>query len=104
MDAKYYVAVRPQTNDFHSVHKEGCPFLPDDSKRIDLGVSKSDLDALNKGLKYFTKACSCLFCSKEEQEHEGNMSLFNKKSKAEEIPAKLQIPIAFHQGLMCCLN
>ena len=34
---KYYVAVRPQTNEIHSVHREGCPFMPDDGKRIYLG-------------------------------------------------------------------
>jgi hypothetical protein len=103
MNAKYYVVVRPQTNDFHSVHKEGCPFLPDDEKRIDLGVSKSDKDALNKGLKYFSKACSCLFCSKGESDHEENIPIF-EKSNTVNIRTKLQIPIAFHQSLMCCLN
>jgi hypothetical protein len=103
MNAKYYVVVRPQTNEFHSVHKEGCPFLNDDEKRIDLGVSNSDRDALNKGLKYFAKACSCLFCSKGEREHEEKITIF-RKSNPVNIQAKLQIPVAFHQSLMCCLN
>ncbi len=37
MVAKYYVAVRPSTNENHTVHKDGCPFLPDADKRIYLG-------------------------------------------------------------------
>jgi hypothetical protein len=103
MEAKYYVAVRPQTNEFHSVHREGCPFLPDNEKRIDLGVLKSDKDALNKGLKYFSKACSCLFCSKVERKHEEKIPQNNQNSEID-MHTKLQIPVTFHQSLLCCLN
>ena len=103
MEAKYYVAVRPQTNEFHSVHREGCPFLPDAEKRIDLGVLKSDKDALNKGLKYFSKACSCLFCSKEEGKREEKIPQNNQNSQIN-IHTKLQIPVTYHHSLLCCLN
>ena|SRR5450759_1607242 len=67
MVEKYYVAIRPQTNEQHAVHKEGCPFLPDDEKRIYLGVFNSGKDAVREGQRHFDRTNSCLFCSKEHQ-------------------------------------
>jgi hypothetical protein len=67
MVAKYYVAIRPQTNKHHAVHKEDCPFLPDDGKRIYLGVFNSDQDALGEGKRYFSRTKCCLFCSPDNQ-------------------------------------
>jgi hypothetical protein len=64
-DASYYVAVRPQTNELHSVHREGCPFMPDDSKRIFLGNFPTGDDALMEGQKYYRGSTKCRFCSKE---------------------------------------
>jgi hypothetical protein len=65
MVTKYYVAIRPQTNDYHSVHKENCPFLPDDKKRIYLGQFDSGHDAIKEGKRHFDKTKCCLFCLKE---------------------------------------
>lgn len=65
MPVTYFVATRPQSNEHHTVHKEGCPFMPDDSKRIKLGQFKSTFDALNEGRRHYTKSDSCRFCSKE---------------------------------------
>jgi hypothetical protein len=65
MEAKYYVAVRPRTNEMHGVHKEGCPLLDDDEKRIYLGTFKSGYDAETEGLRHFSKAKCCAFCAKE---------------------------------------
>ena len=62
--------VRPQTNDHHSVHKEGCPFLPDDEKRIYLGAFKSGQDAVEEARNYFIKTNSCHFCCKRRIFHE----------------------------------
>lgn len=66
--ARYYVTIRPQTNEHHTVHKEDCPFLPDDNKRIYLGTFGSVEDAVIEGRKYFIKSNSCLFCSKDDHE------------------------------------
>lgn len=65
MVAKYYVAIRPQTNERHAVHKEDCPFLPDDEKRIYLGLFNSVRDAEREGQRHFPLTNSCLFCSKD---------------------------------------
>ncbi len=62
---KYYVAVRPQTNEIHSVHKEGCPFMPDEEKRIYLGSFKSGNEAGMEGRKYYSNSHGCMFCAKE---------------------------------------
>jgi len=62
---KYYVAVRPQTNEVHSVHREGCPFMPDDAKRIYLGLFISGNEAGKEGRKYYTRSHGCRFCAKE---------------------------------------
>jgi len=67
MISKYYVAIRPQTNKHHAVHKEDCPFLPDAGKRIYLGMFNSDKDALTEGQRHFIRTKCCLFCSKEYQ-------------------------------------
>jgi len=42
------VAVRPQTNDRHAVHKEGCPFLSENDKKIYLGKFSSGEKRLKK--------------------------------------------------------
>jgi hypothetical protein len=65
MVAKYYLAIRPQTNKNHAVHKEGCPFLPENDKRIFLGRFNSGHEAVKEGRRHFLKTNSCLFCSKE---------------------------------------
>jgi hypothetical protein len=62
---RYYVAIRPQTNDHHIVHKEDCPFLPDDNKRIFLGTFGSGEDAVRESQKYFIRSNSCRFCSND---------------------------------------
>lgn len=62
---KYYVSVRPQTNEIHSVHREGCPFMPDDNKRIYLGLFRSGTEAGQAGKKYFGNSHGCRFCSLE---------------------------------------
>ncbi|MGD0343070.1 MAG: hypothetical protein ABSA76_15325 [Bacteroidales bacterium] len=65
MAAKYYVAIRPQTNEHHAVHKEDCPFLPDDEKRIYLGMFGSGMDAIEEGQRHFPRTTICRFCLKE---------------------------------------
>lgn len=67
MVSKYYVAIRPQTNEQHAVHKENCPFLPDENKRIYLGMFSSGQAAIRIGQIYFDRTNSCPFCSKEHQ-------------------------------------
>jgi hypothetical protein len=103
MTAKYYVAVRPQTNDYHAVHKEGCPFLHDDSKKIFLGSFKTGHDAMRESRHAFARTENCVFCCKEEKTESENR-IIAKHSERDSIAARLQIPVTFQQGMFCCLN
>lgn len=62
---QFYIAIKPQTNDIHSIHREGCPFMPASGKRIFLGTFQSADDAEKESRKYFTNSCTCRFCNKE---------------------------------------
>ncbi len=59
----FYMVKRPGLNDLHSVHMDGCPFLPAESKRIFLGRFMSLSDARNEGNKYHSNNCGCRFCN-----------------------------------------
>ena len=100
---KYYVAVRPQTNDHHTVHKEGCPFLSENEKRIYLGRFGSGIDAIEESRLHFKKTECCQFCSKEIKIF-GNEQVTFTPSMKESIPKELRIPVSFHQSLLCCVN
>jgi hypothetical protein len=65
MARKYFVATRPQTNRYHAIHREGCPFLPENENRIYLGNLSSVHEAIGAGLKHFRSSTCCLFCLKE---------------------------------------
>ena len=103
MVAKYYVAARPQINENHAVHKEGCPFLPDDNKRIYLGKFSSGRDAIKESKHHFTMTKCCIFCSKEIKIFEEKPLPFNLTDE-EAVPAKLTIQASFSQSLLCCVN
>jgi hypothetical protein len=103
MTARYYVAIRPTTSDDHSIHKEGCPFMPEKGKRIYLGLFKTSGHAAEEGRHYFDKSEKCQFCC-----HDKNL----KDEKTPEmdwsyrdfVPVKMQIPVSFVSGMMCCLS
>ena len=78
MVAKYYVAIRPQANEHHAVHKEDCPFLPENEKRIYLGMFSSGKEAVREGQIHFTGASCCPFCLKEHPQERGQ-PVFSKK-------------------------
>jgi hypothetical protein len=103
MTKKYYVAVRPQTNDLHSVHQEGCPFMPDDGKRIFLGQFNSGQDALRIGEMYFHETGNCLFCCKENTSSADNSAVL-KWSGKDIVSVKTEIPVSYEQNMFCCLN
>lgn len=102
MYSKYFVTVRPRINEFHSVHKEGCPFLPDGDEKIYLGSFDSDHDAEEEGKRHFIKSKNCPFCSKEKKRAVEIPSLedaiYCKRhySEPEEIPQ--------YKSLFCCAN
>ena len=65
MRMKFYISTRPQTNGSHTIHKDGCPLLPEPGERIFLGVFHLQRDATEEGRKYFSRIYSCPFCLKE---------------------------------------
>lgn len=100
MDSKYYVAIRPQTNDNHAVHKDGCPFMPDDGKRIYLGEFSSGHRAVEKSLDNFDRSTGCLFCCKETSE---KPHVHNYSDKPIALK-RLQLPVTHEQSMFCCMN
>jgi hypothetical protein len=102
MSAKYYVAVRPQINENHAVHKEGCPFLPDDNKRIYLGEFSSGKDAVREGQRHFIRTKGCIFCSKEHKVYEEKPSQFVQADDL--IPPESEGPVSYHHCLIYCVN
>jgi len=102
MDSKYFVAIRPRLNDFHSVHKEGCPFLTEGDEKICLGSFHSERDAEDAGKKHFIKVKSCPYCSKEKkvtieipEPQDVLYSIMNWMEPEEQ---------ANYQSLFCCVN
>ncbi len=103
MEAKYFVAVKPRTNEIHSIHKEGCPFLYDDEKRIYLGMFRSGNDALKEGRHHFLNSGKCLFCSKETETYL-DRSIQYDGAKTFKISSEIQMPEIYQDSLLCCVN
>ena len=103
MISKYYVAIRPQTNEHHAVHKEGCPFLPDYKKRIYLGAFNLDRNAVREGQRHFNKTNSCLFCLKEHKAHREHPMHYKPANKGI-ILVESQKSLSYYQNLISCLN
>jgi hypothetical protein len=103
MDAKYYVAVRPQTNDYHSVHKEGCPFLHNDSKKIYLGIFRSGLDAIKESRNSFARTENCYFCCREEKVNM-KRTVIADPAEQDTVTVRLHKPESILQRMLCCLN
>lgn len=103
MTDKYYIATRPTTNEDHSIHKEGCPFMPAKEKRIYLGIFNTSGAAADEGRNYFDKSQKCRFCC-----HEKNIKAEETPeiawSYTDLVPAKLQIPVSNYQSMLCCLS
>jgi hypothetical protein len=101
--ARYYVSVRPQTNELHTVHKEDCPFMPDDNKRIYLGTFGSGEDAAREGQKHFVRSIKCQFCSKDHN-HDRREPVLSEVNNTGYIPTENQISLYQSGGLYYFLN
>lgn len=103
MAEKYFIGIRTQTNESHSIHKEGCPFMPDDGKKIFLGNFSTPQDAASEGKKHFNKSDSCLFCSKDHHLTESEPAFSNKEVTVSFI--KMENLIApWFSALQCSVN
>lgn len=103
MLAKYYVGIRPQTNEHHSIHKEDCPFLPVTGKRIYLGIFRSPYDAVNEGKRHFYKSENCLFCSKEHHTKETEHALYELSVSRDLISAD-RLKDIWENAFQCSVN
>jgi hypothetical protein len=103
MVSKYYVAIRPQTNEHHVVHKEDCPFLPDNEKRIYLGMFNSGQDAVRVGQRHFIRTKSCPFCLKEYQQYR-RQPVFSEIDITGDTPTDSQISLSLEGNLFYFLN
>ena len=68
MTEKYFISRNPLISGIHTIHRQGCPFLPEPGKRILLGVFGSSQEAVEKGSGYFRSPVGCPFCLKEYNE------------------------------------
>jgi hypothetical protein len=97
---KYYLAIRPsQTNGLHPIHREGCPFMPHDNKRIYLGNFLSVADASLESMKYCEASCECRFCQDENFKNEGNI-----ESRKRIFPARGQLSAVRSGAIMFLMN
>ena len=103
MTDRYYVAIRPTTKEDHSIHKEGCPFMPENGKRIYLGLFKTSGDAAREGRHYFDKSEKCKFCCHDKILNDEKIPEINWNYR-DLAPVKLQITVSFHSSMMCCLS
>ena len=61
---KYFLNKRSLFNGFFPVHKEGCPFLPDEKNRTYIGSFKTCYGAVEAAEKININSDGCYFCIK----------------------------------------
>ena len=103
MGGKYFISTRPWKNGSHIVHREGCPFLPEQGKRIFLGIFQSLESAIKEGQKCFKMPGRCVFCA--EGHDPGNM--IHKLHKIDDdffLISSEQLKDSPESVLLCCIN
>jgi hypothetical protein len=68
MTIRYFISSNPRISGSHTVHRQGCPFLPEPRRRFLLGDFQSSPEAVREGKKYFRRADVCPFCLKEHNQ------------------------------------
>ena len=72
----FYVRIKPSLKVTNTVHKKGCPFMPEIDNRIPLGRFSHCKDAVKEASGYFLRVNSCYFCNKECNEPKFNLFTF----------------------------
>lgn len=103
MITTYFISIRTQTNEHHAVHREGCPFMPDDGKRIFLGDFISSRDALSAGKKHFKNSDICRFCSGEHHSVDHSLAL-EQSSIPLNIMSLKKFSACLENVMLCCVN
>lgn len=89
-EEKLFLVIAPQTNGYHSLHRDGCPFMPDENKRIDLGRLFTGRNVIAEGQKYFEKVNVCRFCLQDHSEDELH-PVFSEPTTRNYLPTVAQI-------------
>jgi hypothetical protein len=87
MEAKYYIGSRPQAGGHYYIHREDCPLMPSDEKRIYIGTFLSPEEAAEEGEKHFSNPDYCRFCLKGYNEELRNRLVARPDKKWELIPS-----------------
>ena len=103
MEEKYYIGLKPQTDDRHRIHKEGCPFMPDEGKRSFLGSFVSPNVALKEGNNYFEGSSRCQFCI-PQNDKKRKISSFTADYHDNSIISSDAIIPALESSLVCVVN
>lgn len=103
MKTKYFIGIRLQLNDSHTVHKEGCPCLPAPEKRVFLGIFQSPDEAVKEGRKHFPAPAGCRFCSKEYF-IENSKILFFERSEKPDLLTSGKLMDTWENALICSMN
>jgi hypothetical protein len=99
----YFIAIRPRSNEHHTIHRIGCPFMPDDEKRIYLGDFISSHDALSAGKRHFRKSDTCRFCSKD-QNPDDHRRIFLENVLPLQMMTLDKMSVQLENTLLCCVN
>jgi hypothetical protein len=65
MEAKYFISLRSLLRGISYLHREDCPFLPDEEHRACLGSFTSAVIAAKEARIHFRNTGCCAFCAKE---------------------------------------
>jgi hypothetical protein len=103
MPAKYFICKRSRLDGSHTIHREGCPLLPEDGKRIFLGTFKTLPEAMSKAASHFRKPDSCPFCLKEHNEMKGKVFTL-RMSDTDLISSTLRIKTPSVNLMFCSLS
>jgi len=86
-----------------TVHREDCPFLPEQKKRIFLGFFQSSYDALEEGRKYFNIPGNCIYCSKEHYTGE-KMKVLSELINDQQFVSVEHLKFDYDEPLYCSIN
>ena len=104
MGEKYYISIKPRTDGTYSIHKEGCPFIPECGKHIFLGTFQSVKSAIEEGQKYFESAGTCRFCLKEHCQEKGYRIFTGKFRISGSGLSVIPYNSEHASALVCCKN
>jgi len=103
MPVRYFICTRSRIDGSHTIHREDCPLLPEDDKRIFLGTFTTVSEALFEAAMHFRKPDSCPFCSKEHIEMKGNAFTLRQANK-ELISSVRKIKTPWRNLMFCSLS